>query len=65
VWDPTICAQPILPSNTIPQAPQTECAIIDDDDDAPLCPVLAVHTGNPAIIHDDDNAPQIAKHPQT
>jgi hypothetical protein len=65
MWDPTICAQPILPSDATPGAPQTGRAIIDNDDDAPPHLIPEVHTGSPAIIHDDDNAPLIAKHLRT
>jgi hypothetical protein len=36
-----------------------------NDDDTPPHPIPAVHTGSPAIIHDDDNAPPIAKRPRT
>jgi hypothetical protein len=65
MWDPTIHAQPILPSNATPRAPQTGRAIIDNDDAAPPHPVPAVLTGSPAIIHNNDNAPTIAKRPRT
>jgi hypothetical protein len=47
MWDPTICAHPILPSNATPRAPQTGRAIIDNDDNAPPHPIPAVHTGSP------------------
>jgi hypothetical protein len=46
MWDPTIHAQPILPSNATPRVPQTEHAIIDNDDDAPPHPIPSVHTGS-------------------
>jgi hypothetical protein len=54
-----------LPSATISSAPQTESAIIEDDDNTPPCPVPAVHTSCPTIIHDDDDAPPIVRCPQT
>jgi hypothetical protein len=65
MWDLTIHAQPILPSDATPQAPQTGCAIIDNDDDTPTPPIPAVHNPRPAIIQDNDDAPPIAKHPWT
>jgi hypothetical protein len=65
MWDPTIHALPILPSNATPRVPQTGRAIIDNDDDAPPHPVPAVHMGSPAIINDDDDASPMVKCPWT
>ncbi len=63
MWDPTIHTQITLPLAATSDAPQTERAIIDDDDNAPTCPVPAVHTGHPAIIHNNDDAPPISRCP--
>jgi hypothetical protein len=64
-WDPTSRVQTTLPLAATSGAPQTDHAIIDDDDDAPTHPVPAVHTGRLAIIHDNVNAPPIVRCPWT
>jgi hypothetical protein len=64
MWDPTIHAQPILPSDATQRAPQTGRAIIDDDD-APSHPIPPVHTGSPAIIDNNEDAPPMVRRPQT
>ncbi len=64
MWDPTIHAQPILPANATQRAPQTGCAIIDDDDTPPHR-IPPVHTGSPAIIDDNEDAPPVVRSPWT
>ncbi len=64
MWDPTIHAQPILPSNTTQRVPQTGHASIDNDD-APPHLIPPVHTGSPTIIDDNDDAPPMVRHPRT
>jgi hypothetical protein len=63
-WDPTIYNQPILPSNATQRAPQTRCAIIDDDD-VPPHPIPPLIMGSPTIIDDNDHAPPMVGCPQT
>jgi hypothetical protein len=46
------CTQTTSPSATTSSAPHTRHAIINNDDNAPPCPVPWVHSGCPAIIQD-------------
>jgi hypothetical protein len=60
MWDLVIHAQPIMPSNATQRASQTVFAIIDDGD-APPHLLPEVHTGSPAIIDNNDNAPPMIR----
>jgi hypothetical protein len=53
-----------LPSNATQKAPQTECAIIDNDD-APPHLISVVHLGRPTIFDINDNAPPTVRCPRT
>ncbi len=66
MWDPTSHTHNNMPSVSNTPAPQTGCAIIDDEDKALPCPnhKPLVHTSQPALIQDNDGAPPIVSHPQ-
>jgi hypothetical protein len=65
MWDPTSHAQTTLALATTSSTPQTGCAIINNDDDAPPCPVPLVQPGHPTLIQDNNDAPPPVKRPQT
>jgi hypothetical protein len=53
-----------VPADATQRAPQTGCAIIDDDD-APPHPIPPIHMGSPTIIDNNDNAPPMVRGPRT